>query len=40
MHKNKSSVDEALAIIRERRPSGHINEIQKQFLIDFKKRFK
>src|SRR3989338_6123361 len=26
------STDEALAIVKEKRPSGHLNEIQKQFL--------
>lgn len=32
MSKNKIGADEALAIIKERRPSGHINEIQREFL--------
>ena len=32
MRKNKIGADEALAIIKERRPSGHINEAQRGFL--------
>lgn len=37
IHKLKITVDKALTIIKEKRPSGHLNEIQKQFLIDFEK---
>lgn len=35
MRKNKISADKALAIIKERRPSGHINEVQREFLLRF-----
>lgn len=34
MRKNRVPADEALAIVKEKRPSGHLNEIQKQFLIE------
>jgi len=40
IRKNIISVDEALAILKERRPSGHINEIQKEFLKGFQKALK
>ena len=33
MRKNKISADKALAIIKERRPSGHINGAQREFLL-------
>lgn len=33
MRENKISADEALAIIKERRPSGHINDAQREFLL-------
>lgn len=32
MRKNKIAADKALAILKERRPSGHINEVQREFL--------
>lgn len=35
IRKNAISLDEALAIIKEKRPSGHINDVQKAFLIDY-----
>lgn len=37
IHKFKLTVDSALAIIKEKRPSAHLNEAQKQFLVDFGK---
>jgi protein tyrosine phosphatase len=39
IRKNNVSVDEALKLVFEKRPSGHLNEIQKQFLINYKKGF-
>ena len=40
MHKNKIGADAALAMVKERRPSGHINEIQREFLKNFEKGYK
>ena|SRR3989338_7257484 len=40
MRKNGVSTEEALSIVNEKRPSGHLNEIQKQFLIEFERRVK
>ncbi|MCQ9208213.1 MAG: dual specificity protein phosphatase family protein [Omnitrophica bacterium] len=37
MRKKGLGVDEALALVKQRRPSMHLNEIQKAFLRDFKK---
>ncbi len=37
IRKNRISADEALAILKERRPSGHINEVQREFLARFEK---
>jgi len=33
MRKDKIGADEALAVIKERKPSGHINEAQREFLL-------
>ena len=38
IRKNRISADSALAILKERRPSGHINEIQREFLLKLEKR--
>ncbi|HLD82725.1 MAG TPA: dual specificity protein phosphatase family protein [Candidatus Omnitrophota bacterium] len=38
IRKNGVSVDTALSMVKEKRPSAHLNEIQKQFLIEFEKR--
>lgn len=38
MRKKRIIAEEALVIIRERRPSGHLNEAQKEFLKEFEKR--
>lgn len=35
MRKNRISVDSALALLKEKRPSGHINEAQRKFLDEF-----
>ncbi|UCD15321.1 MAG: dual specificity protein phosphatase family protein [Candidatus Omnitrophota bacterium] len=40
IRKNKMSADEALRLVFEKRPSAHLNEIQKAFLIDYEKRCK
>ncbi|MDO8489500.1 MAG: dual specificity protein phosphatase family protein [Candidatus Omnitrophota bacterium] len=40
IHKNRIGIEEALDILKERRPSGHINEIQKAFLIEYEKQVK
>ena len=37
MHKNNIGVDEAFAVLKEKRPSGHVNEVQKLFLQQFEK---
>ncbi len=37
MRKNKIGADKALAIVKERRPSGHINEVQREFLLKLEK---
>lgn len=37
MYKNNIGVEQALDILRERRPSGHINGVQRQFLQEFEK---
>lgn len=38
MRKNNIIAEQALAIVKERRPSGHINEVQRLFLQEFEKR--
>ena len=38
IRKNKISADEALKMVFEKRPSGHLNEIQKAFLVDYAQR--
>ncbi len=40
IRKKGVSTEEALSIVKEKRPSAHLNEIQKQFLIEFKKSLK
>ena len=40
IRKKGVSLDAALSIIKEKRPSGHLNEVQKQFLIEFEKKTK
>lgn len=40
IRKNKISADEALKLVFEKRPSGHLNEIQKAFLSDYAKSIK
>lgn len=40
MRKNNIGVEQALAMLRERRPSGHINGVQRQFLQEFEKSLK
>lgn len=40
MRKNNISVEQALAMLKERRPSGHINGVQRQFLQEFEKSLK
>lgn len=37
IHKKGVSVDEALAMVKERRPSGHLNGVQEAFLREFEK---
>jgi len=37
IRKLKINTDKALAIVKEKRPSGHLNEVQRRFLIDFEK---
>lgn len=39
MRKSGISADDALSIVKEKRPSAHLNDIQKQFLREFEKRF-
>jgi len=40
IRKKGVSTKEALSIAKEKRPSGHLNEIQKQFLIEFENSLK
>lgn len=40
MRRNSITADEALAILKEKRPSGHINEAQRLFLQEFEKNLK
>jgi len=40
IRKNKIAADEALKLVFEKRPSGHLNDVQKQFLVEYAKRFK
>lgn len=40
IRKNKVSVDKALELVFQKRPSGHLNEIQKEFLKEFEKSLK
>ncbi|UCC95900.1 MAG: dual specificity protein phosphatase family protein [Candidatus Omnitrophota bacterium] len=35
IRKNKISADEALKLVFEKRPSGHLNEAQKEFLVNY-----
>jgi len=37
IRKDRISVEKALDILKERRPSGHINEIQRAFLMEYEK---
>lgn len=38
--KRGKSLDEAIAIMKERRPSGHFNEVQRQFLVELERKFR
>jgi len=40
MRKNKIGAEEALAMLKERRPSGHINGVQRQFIHEFENSLK
>lgn len=37
--KRGKSLDEAVRILKEKRPSGHFNEAQRQFLVELERRF-
>jgi len=40
IRKRGISVDEALALVKEKRPSGHLNEVQRAFLREFEESLK
>lgn len=40
IRKNKVSADEALRLVFQKRPSGHLNEAQKEFLVNYAKRLR
>lgn len=40
IRKNRITTDEALEIVKQKRPSGHIHEIQKDFLRNFEENLK
>lgn len=40
MRKYKISLDKAISLVKEKRPSGHFNNEQKNFLIEFEKRMR
>jgi hypothetical protein len=40
MRKNNIGAEEALAMLKERRPSSHINGVQRQFIYEFEKSLK
>ena len=40
IYKRAKSLDEAIAILKEKRPSGHFYEAQRQFLVELERKFK